>query len=118
MLARIQLIRNVGQFDSVNGGASIALPKLTVIYAENGRGKTTLSAILRSLGSGDPVPVTERKRLNASQAPHIVMQPATGPAINFQNDAWTQTIPNLDWPKRCRLSAAGLGRSSRSDHRA
>ena len=79
----------------MNGGASIALPKLTVIYAENGRGKTTLSAILRSLGSGDPVPITERKRLNATQAPHIVMQPTTGPAINFQNDAWTQTIPNL-----------------------
>ncbi len=95
MLARIQLIRNVGQFDSVNGGAAIALPKLTVIYAENGRGKTTLSAILRSLGSGDPVPITERKRLNATQTPHIVMQPTTGPVIHFQNDAWTQTIPNL-----------------------
>jgi hypothetical protein len=34
--------------------------------AENGRGKTTLAAILRSLGSGDPLPISERHRLAAS----------------------------------------------------
>jgi wobble nucleotide-excising tRNase len=95
VLSRIQLIRNIGQFESVNSGASIALPRLTVIYAENGRGKTTLSAILRSLGSGDPTPIAERKRLNAAHDPHVVMQPANGTAINFQNGAWTQTLPNL-----------------------
>ncbi len=44
MLSRIQLIRNIGQFDSVNGGAAIALTKLALIYAENGRGKTTRPA--------------------------------------------------------------------------
>ena len=94
MLSRIQLIRNIGQFDSVNGVASIALPKLTVVYAENGRGKTTLSAIMRSLGSGNPAPITERKRLSATHDPHVVMQLAGG-AITFQNGAWTQTLPNL-----------------------
>ena len=95
MLSRIQLIRNIGQFDSVNGGASIALPKLVVVYAENGRGKTTLSAILRSLGTGNPTPITERKRLSATHEPHVVMQSAAGMAVSFQNGAWTQTLPNL-----------------------
>jgi wobble nucleotide-excising tRNase len=95
MLSRIQLIRNIGQFDSVNGGASLALPKLAVIYAENGRGKTTVSAILRSLGTGDPTPITERKRLSATHDPHVVMQAAGGATINFQNGAWSQTLPNL-----------------------
>lgn len=50
---RFQLLRNVGQFDSVNGGANLALMRLTLIYAENGRGKTTLAAILRSAASGN-----------------------------------------------------------------
>jgi wobble nucleotide-excising tRNase len=94
VLSHIQLIRNVGRFDSVSSGAAIALPKLTVVYAENGRGKTTLSAILRSLGTGNPAPITERKRLSAAHDPHVVVQ-AAGAAINFQNGAWSQTLPNL-----------------------
>ena len=63
---RFQLLRNVGQFDSVNAGAQIALTRLTLIYAENGRGKTTLAAILRSLSTGDPVLIEERHRLGAA----------------------------------------------------
>ena len=97
MLSRIQLIRNIGQFDSVNGGSAIALTKLALIYPENGRGKTTLSAILRSLGAGNPTPtqIAERKRLSAAHDPHVVMQPASGGTLQFQNGAWTQTLPNL-----------------------
>ncbi len=49
MINRVQLLRNVGQFDSVNAGAAIPLTRYILIYAENGRGKTTLTAILRSL---------------------------------------------------------------------
>jgi wobble nucleotide-excising tRNase len=94
VLDRISLIRNIGQFDSVSDGATLPLSKLTLIYAENGRGKTTLSAILRSLGNGDPAPITERKRLRAAQ-PHVVVKPVTGAAMNFQTDAWSQTFSNL-----------------------
>ncbi len=95
MLDRINLIRNIGQFDSVTDGARIQLSKLTLIYAENGRGKTTLSGILRSLGTGDATSIAERKRLSAMQAPHVVVKPVTGAEIVFQDGAWTQTIPNL-----------------------
>ena len=45
MINRLQLLRNIGQFDSVNTGANIPLARLTVVYAENGRGKTTLAAV-------------------------------------------------------------------------
>lgn len=43
MIERIQLIRNIGQFDSVASGGQIPFKKLTLFYAENGRGKTTLA---------------------------------------------------------------------------
>lgn len=95
MLSRIDLIRNIGQFDSVVLGATIRWPKLALIYAENGRGKTTLSAILRSLGSGNPAPIAERKRLSASHGPHVVIQLASGGTLRFQDGAWTQSLPNL-----------------------
>ena len=47
MINRLQLLRNIGQFDSVNAGASIPLAQLTLVYSENGRGKTTYATIIR-----------------------------------------------------------------------
>lgn len=56
MIRRVQLVRNIGKFASVTVPANLPLARLTLIYAENGRGKTTLAAILRSLASGSPIP--------------------------------------------------------------
>jgi hypothetical protein len=94
MLDRIQLLRNVGQFDSVNAGAQLPLSKLALVYAENGRGKTTLAAILRSLSTGDPTTILERHRLSATNAPHVVLR-SNGTSFVFENDAWSATHPNL-----------------------
>ncbi|SPU45122.1 Uncharacterized protein conserved in bacteria [Brevundimonas diminuta] len=91
---RIQLLRNVGAFDSVNAGAQIALSPLALIYAENGRGKTTLATILRSLGTGDATIVEERHRLGAAERPHVVLTIA-GAALVYQNGTWGQPLPRV-----------------------
>jgi wobble nucleotide-excising tRNase len=93
MIQRIQLLRNIGQFDSVTVHTQLVFAKTTIVYAENGRGKTTLAAILRSLSSGDGKLITERKRLNSTNAPHVVIT-ASGTHI-FQNGTWTQTYPDI-----------------------
>src|SRR5271157_5877198 len=96
MINSIQLLRNIGLFDSVSAGASISLARLTLVYAENGRGKTTLAAILRSLASGDPLPITERRRLAAQHLPHVVIDCSGGPpSAVFQNGAWNRTLANM-----------------------
>jgi len=96
MINNLQLIRNVGRFDSVNAAANIALARLTLIYAENGRGKTTLAAILRSLATGDAIPILERRRLAAQHPPHVVVGCAGGPpAAMFQNGTWNRTLANM-----------------------
>jgi wobble nucleotide-excising tRNase len=59
LINQLKLLRNVGQFHSVSAGGQLPLKKLTLIYAGNGRGKTTLAEILRSLSTGDPVPVAQ-----------------------------------------------------------
>lgn len=94
-LDRIQLLRNVGQFDSVREGAHLPLTRLVLIYAENGRGKTTLSSILRSAGTGNAQLVTERHRLGALHPPHLVLVPRAGPPLVFQNDVWSSTLPGV-----------------------
>jgi wobble nucleotide-excising tRNase len=96
VIDHLQLLRNIGQFDSVSAGAQLPLTKLTLIYAGNGRGKTTLAAILRSLSTGDPVPISERHRLAATNAPHVVLS-ARGnatPAV-FQNGSWSRSLPEV-----------------------
>ena len=96
MIRRILLLRNIGQFDSVDAAATILLARLVLIYAENGRGKTTLAAVLRSLATGDPIPITERRRLAAAHPPHAVLDCDGGPSdAMFQNGIWNRTLPRL-----------------------
>jgi len=96
MIVCIRLLRNIGQFDSVSAGATIPLARLTLVYSENGRGKTTLAAVLRSLATGDPVPIAERRRLAAQHPPHVVVECSGGPpAAIFENNAWNRTLPRL-----------------------
>jgi wobble nucleotide-excising tRNase len=95
VLGTFKLLRNVGQFDSVADGAALPLAKLSLIYAENGRGKTTLAAVLRSLGTGDPVWIAERHRLSALHAPHVVIGLSDGTDAVFDNGAWGLTLAEL-----------------------
>lgn len=94
MVEHIQLLRNVGQFDNVAPGQQAGLTELTLIYAENGRGKTTLANILRSLGTSNPTPITERHRLGTQHAPHVVIN-ANGRSHIFQSGAWSAPLSDI-----------------------
>lgn len=95
MITNFQLLRNVGRFDSVNAGTQLPLTKLTLVYAENGRGKTTLASILRSLGNGDAVPIAERQRLGAAHLPQVVISHTGAPPSVFQNNTWSAPLPHV-----------------------
>lgn len=95
MLRRFQLIRNVGRFDSFTGDDSCDLGPLSVVYADNARGKTTLCGILRSLRDGDPEPIMERSRVGADRAPHVVVTRADGSDHVFEDGAWDEAFPGL-----------------------
>ena len=96
MIRRILLVQGIGNFDSVATGKQIDLRQLVLVYAENGRGKTTLAAVLRSLASGDSTPIQERRRLTSAQQPKVVLDCAgePPPAI-FQEGQWNRTLPHL-----------------------
>lgn len=94
MIERIQLLQNVGQFDNVSPAPQTALTPFSLVYGENGRGKTTIAAILRSLATNDPNLVTDRHRLGAQHSPRVVIGHAGGQCV-FQNGAWTQPLPQV-----------------------
>jgi len=96
MIDKIKTIRNIGPFDSSNGGSNLNFARLTLIYAENGRGKTMLSNILRSLATGDASLIEARYRLGASYTPHVVIESNSSntPTI-FQNGNWTNSLEDI-----------------------
>ncbi|SPA25372.1 hypothetical protein CBM2623_A10106 [Cupriavidus taiwanensis] len=66
MLEKIIRIDNVGVFKA-GVPAAITLKKVTVAYADNARGKSTLSALLRACGAGDAQSLQARKmRISAN----------------------------------------------------
>lgn len=95
MINRFRLLRNIGQFDNVVATAH-AFQRLTLLYAENGRGKTTLSALFRSLAQNRPDLILERHRLAAAHPPEVIIDCVGGPQpAMFQNGTWNRHLPNL-----------------------
>ena len=89
MIERIRLLRGIGQFDCVDAGKHIPLGHFTAICAENGRGKTTLTAVLRSLRTGNSLPIAERARLGSHHLPHVVLTRCGAPSpMVFNQNAW------------------------------
>lgn len=94
MLEKIVQIKNVGRFRHYGASGDVTFRKLTLIYAENGRGKTTLCAVLRSLQNGRPEFISERKTL-ATTEPAFVHIRLNGADYRFTNSAWTIQHSNI-----------------------
>jgi wobble nucleotide-excising tRNase len=94
MLEKIVQITSVGRFLDYAASGDVAFRKLTLVYAENGRGKTTLCAILRSLQTGQQEFIAERKTLGAT-VPAFAHLRLNNASYQFTNDAWTLAYPNI-----------------------
>ncbi len=95
MIKSLNLIRNVGPFN-LTAGANLPFKKLTVLYAENGRGKTMLSVIFDSLANDDQLLISERRRLGSANPPHIAIVVDDGTLDRvFQNNSWNTTYRDL-----------------------
>lgn len=94
MLTRIISIKNVGRFRNSAAQPNPAFGRRTFLFGANGYGKSTLCAILRSLGTSDPALITGRKTLGAVADPEIDLLFAAGNR-RFQNGAWSAAEPLL-----------------------
>lgn len=96
MLTRFQFLENIGVFQTASSPAASPLLQYVLLYAENGRGKTTLSAIFHSLAGGNPISINERSRLGSPDTPHVVLASSAGPTpFVFQNGTWNRLLPEL-----------------------
>ena len=94
MLDKIVAIKSIGRFSNYNASGDVSLRKLTLIYAENGRGKTTLCAILRSLQTGQSEYISERKALACTDSPNVHLRIDNG-SSEYSDGNWSITYENL-----------------------
>jgi len=94
MLKKIHHVKGIGLLHSANGSTH-NFSKYTLIYAENGRGKSTLASVLRSCSTGDATLISNRKTLDSNQEPDVKFQFENGMQILFTNGAWNQQKTNL-----------------------
>jgi len=94
MLKKIIGIKNVGCFADCGTHGDAEFRQKTYLFAENGRGKSTLCAILRSLQSGNGAIVEGRKRLGQTAAPEVTLR-LDGRTVAYRNGSWDTPYSDL-----------------------
>ncbi len=93
-LSKFVVIKSIGRFQNYNATGDVTLKRFNLIFAENGRGKSTLCAILRSAQCNDPSYVIGRQTLGSAEPPQIHLLTATG-GVTFKTGTWSRSLPHL-----------------------
>lgn len=97
MLKRIQKIQNIGKFADCHA-ASCEFAKETIVFGLNTQGKSTLTAIIRSIRTGNNDILIGRKTFGATAGKSVEIDFEEGGANDkyvFQNRAWNKANPNI-----------------------
>lgn len=99
MLTRFQVVKSVGRFvNYTSSGPDLELSNCAVIFGHNGHGKSTLTAILRSLATNNPQLLHGRKCLKAGSPPQeVILKFAGGTVHKFANGSWEKPL-GIDLP--------------------
>jgi wobble nucleotide-excising tRNase len=81
MLTEVKYVQNVGRFEKASPLANAGFGPCTLVFGENGWGKSTLADILRSLTTNNPAIVLGRKTLAGGREQKAVLRIDGQPAV-------------------------------------
>ena len=90
MIRKIISLRGIGRFENMRASGDVEFKKYTLIFAENGVGKTTLCDVIRSLQTGKPDYILGRKTLNAGVEPEATILLTDGTTARFSGGRWSK----------------------------
>jgi len=100
MIHKVENLVSIGKFRNYQASGNVAFNKLTLFYADNGSGKTTISSVLRSLSENNPERIIKRKSTSSTlaQSAKIIQRPAGLPDVHHQFGAagWRYQYPNIE----------------------
>lgn len=118
MLKKIFQVEDVGRFEKLGHDGDVTFRRLSVLFGENGGGKSTLSALLRAAAGRDTSAILERRRIGASGRPRVGITTATG-TLRFDGEKWDGTPPPMAIYDRTFIEEnVYVGREIGSDQRA
>ncbi len=93
-IKKVLSVKNVGRLVNCTQKGP-ELNRYNLFFAENGRGKTTLCAVLRSFQTGQHEHITERKTISPTAGePAASLRVAAG-NVTYDKKAWTATLPEI-----------------------
>lgn len=98
MINKIERLISIGKFRNYQAAGQVNFHKLTLIYGDNGGGKTTISSILRSLTTNNPDIIRSRISTNhtAPQAAQIIQSGTPNVFHTFGTTGWTIPFPDIE----------------------
>ena len=93
-LREVKYVQNIGRFERGQSVANATFGPCTLIFGENGWGKSTLADLLRSLTTNNPDIVIGRKTLAGGPAQQAVVRFGDQHAV-FKDGAWAGIRPRI-----------------------
>ena len=93
-LDKIIDVQKVGRFEKLHVPTSIRFSKLTLVFGENGWGKSTIADILRSLATGEPRIITGRETLSCVGDQRVLLLVDNNQA-EFDGTRWQGPCPKV-----------------------
>lgn len=94
MLQEIRFIQSIGRFEEAKPLQNTRFGRCTLIFGENGWGKSTVADILRSLSTNNPSILAGRATLDVTGPQKAVLHVAGQNAV-FQDNAWSGPRPHV-----------------------
>ena len=94
MIEEIIKIRGIGMLHDSLPNGPLALPKAVAIYSDNGRGKSTLACLFRSLTDNDCEEVLARQALRAEVEPYAELL-IGGEKHTLSEGSWDKTYGDV-----------------------
>jgi len=94
MLSEVKFIQSIGRFELAQSTPGATFGPCTLIFGENGWGKSTLADILRSLTTNNPAILAGRATLDGDAPPKAVIRIDTQNTV-FDNGSWSGPRPPI-----------------------
>lgn len=98
MINKVENLVSIGKFRNYQATGQVNFKKLTLIYGDNGGGKTTLTSVFRSLTTNNPEIIRSRISTNhsAAQAAQISQLGTPNVFHTFGANGWTNQFPDIE----------------------
>jgi len=93
LIRKLLVLKNAGILEDATSNGPVLFDPVTIVYAENGLGKTTLASVLRAWRHGEAGRLQARKTIGSASEPEVDILLADGQHARFSGGAWSGPSP-------------------------